>query len=173
MVPIYGRVFCPRCGYFEDVLILIAQWFQPSLNIQEEDIRRALDQLAQRIQRQAEEQGTSPPGGPTRRYPAVDEPPALDIATCRGILDAANAVLRLEGYAGAEDYYAPQNSFINRVLETRRGIPITMSLLYSCVLARLGVVCEPVNFPSHFLLRWLEHPQATTDQGKVLVEELI
>ena len=148
-------------------MILIAQWFQPSLNIQPESVSRALDQLAEKIRHCVWGDDPGPSGG-HRREPTQEKPAGgLDIATCRRMLDAANLVFQEEGYAGnSEDYYAPDNSFINRVLETRLGIPITLSLLYACVMGRLGVLCEPVNFPTHFLLRWLEHPVATTEQGK-------
>ena len=40
-----------------------------------------------------------------------------------------------------------------------QGIPISLCLLYSSLLSRLGVLCLPVNFPGHFLLKWLEHPE--------------
>ena len=45
-----------------------------------------------------------------------------------------------------------------------QGIPITLSLLYSCVVARLGVICLPINFPGHFMLKWLEHPDQETEE---------
>ena len=48
---------------------------------------------------------------------------------------------------GADDYYNPNNSYIDVVLETKLGIPISLCLLYTSVLARLGVTCKPVNFP--------------------------
>ena len=45
-----------------------------------------------------------------------------------------------------------------QVLETKKGIPISLCIIYSCVARRLGVVCEPVSFPTQFLLRWMENP---------------
>ena len=71
------------------------------------------------------------------------------------ILAAANLVLyEVEGLAGnAEDYSNPDNSYINAVLESGQGIPISLSLLYCTVLQRLGVVLLPVNIPGHFLLK--------------------
>ena len=151
-------------------MILIAQWCQPSLNIQEESVTVTLDQLAEKIRLQLPEQLRNQlPGTVTKQLD--DWTTTLDTATCRAVLNAANTVFQLEGFAGnGEDYYAPENSYINRVLETRLGIPITLSLLYACVVARLGVRCEPVNFPSHFLLRWMERPEASTEQGKVTIQ---
>merc|ERR1719435_626777 len=77
-------------------------------------------------------------------------------AECRVILDAINHVLyEVEGLQGnADDYYNPHNSFIDRVLATGLGIPITLCLLYTSVARRLGLLASPVNSPGHFLLRW-------------------
>ncbi|MEM9185049.1 MAG: transglutaminase-like domain-containing protein [Planctomycetota bacterium] len=53
--------------------------------------------------------------------------------------------------AEAEDYYSPGNSYLPRVLQTRRGIPITLVLVYRAVAAPLGLRVEGVNAPGHFL----------------------
>jgi regulator of sirC expression with transglutaminase-like and TPR domain len=58
------------------------------------------------------------------------------------------------GYWGnAEDYYDPRNSYLNDVLERRTGIPITLSILYMELAQRIGLACEGVSFPGHFLVR--------------------
>lgn len=44
-------------------------------------------------------------------------------------------------------------SCLNRVLDTRKGIPITLSLIYMEVARRVGMPMHGVNLPSHFLLR--------------------
>ncbi len=57
------------------------------------------------------------------------------------------------GFQGnSEDYYNPENSFFNRVLERQRGIPITLSLLFIEVARRVGVRCRGVGMPGHFLV---------------------
>ena len=57
------------------------------------------------------------------------------------------------GFSGnAQNYYDADNSFLNRVLETRRGIPITLSLVYLEVGRRLGLNCYGVGLPGHFLV---------------------
>lgn len=59
-----------------------------------------------------------------------------------------------QGFAGnTEDYYDPENSFLNRVLERRRGIPITLSVLYMEVARRTGLEVQGVGFPGHFLVK--------------------
>lgn len=58
------------------------------------------------------------------------------------------------GFQGNEaEYYDPQNSYLPVVLATRRGLPITLSLVYADVLRRLGFTVEGVNAPGHFLAR--------------------
>lgn len=58
------------------------------------------------------------------------------------------------GLVGDEThYYDRDNSCIDRVLETGRGIPISLAVIYAEVGAGLGLDCEGVNFPGHFLLR--------------------
>lgn len=59
-----------------------------------------------------------------RRVPNPDED--------RAVIEAINRYLFDEqGFTGNQDnYYNPENSFLNRLLEDRRGIPITLSILY-------------------------------------------
>ena len=53
----------------------------------------------------------------------------------------------------AEDYYDPDNSFLNRVLDTGLGIPISLAVVCIEVGRRAGVQLVGVNAPSHFLVR--------------------
>ena len=53
-----------------------------------------------------------------------------------------------------EDYYNPANCCLNRVLETRRGIPITLSVLYIEIARRLAKPVRGVGLPGHFLVRY-------------------
>lgn len=58
-----------------------------------------------------------------------------------------------QGFQGnTEDYYNPSNSYIPAVIETKRGLPITLSLLYKVVAERLGLRCWGVGLPGHFLI---------------------
>ena len=57
------------------------------------------------------------------------------------------------GFSGnSSDYYNPENSYFNRVLETQTGIPITLSLLFLEVARRIGLRCLGVGMPGHFLV---------------------
>jgi regulator of sirC expression with transglutaminase-like and TPR domain len=68
---------------------------------------------------------------------------------------ALNAFLFDElGFAGNHaDFHDPRNSFLDRVLERRLGIPITLSVVYCEVAGRIGLPAYGVSFPAHFLVR--------------------
>jgi regulator of sirC expression with transglutaminase-like and TPR domain len=60
----------------------------------------------------------------------------------------------VRGIGGDPDqYYREDNSRIDRVLETGRGIPISLAVIYTELGERLGLDCTGVNFPGHFLVR--------------------
>lgn len=50
-----------------------------------------------------------------------------------------------------ENYYHPSNSYLPNVLHTRRGIPITLVLIYKRVAEPLGLTVHGINSPGHFL----------------------
>ena len=52
------------------------------------------------------------------------------------------------------NYHAPQNSYINNVLESHRGNPLLLSILYSCVAQGLNIPIYGVNLPEHFILAY-------------------
>jgi regulator of sirC expression with transglutaminase-like and TPR domain len=52
----------------------------------------------------------------------------------------------------AEDYYNTSNSYLPEVLRTKRGLPITLSLVYKVVAERLGLRAWGVGLPGHFLV---------------------
>ena len=51
------------------------------------------------------------------------------------------------------NYYDPLNSLLTQVIETRLGIPISLSVIYLLVAKRAGFELEGVNFPGHFMVR--------------------
>ncbi|HVF14776.1 MAG TPA: transglutaminase-like domain-containing protein [Acidimicrobiales bacterium] len=79
------------------------------------------------------------------------------------------------GFTGAtESYYDARNSFLNDVVDSRRGLPITLSLLGIEVGRRLGVRFEGIGLPGHFLLRYADQPDTFVDpfHGGVLLDRL-
>lgn len=126
---------------------------------------------------------------------AAEERPGLDVEAELGRLDAlaerlaprlAGAAGDFErlagltgflydecGFAGAagDDYYHPDNSCLDRVLDNRRGIPLTLALVLTEVGRRVGVPLAGVGFPGHFLVRHRLHPEVVLDPfdaGRVL-----
>lgn len=58
------------------------------------------------------------------------------------------------GFRGNEaDYYNLNNSLLPEVIETRRGLPITLSLIYMLVGRRAGIPVQGVGLPGHFVVR--------------------
>lgn len=54
------------------------------------------------------------------------------------------------------NFYAPQNSFLNNVLESRQGNPLSLSILYSVIAQRLQIPIYGVNLPNHFVLGFVD-----------------
>lgn len=69
------------------------------------------------------------------------------------------------GFVGAdEEYFDPRTSFLNDVMDRRRGIPISLSVLYMEVARRAGFEVVGIGLPGHFIVKQL-HPM-----GDVLVD---
>jgi regulator of sirC expression with transglutaminase-like and TPR domain len=118
---------------------------------------------------------------------AQDETPGLDVEAVLSDVDAlalrlksrlapdASVLHRLRslnryffdelGFAGnVNDYHDPANSYLPDVLARRRGIPITLALLYMEIAGQVGLRAEGVSFPGHFLVK-LRLPQ-----GEVVID---
>lgn len=75
-----------------------------------------------------------------------------------GAVDLAAALRRVmvtsHGFRGDDrDYHDPDNSYLDRVMDRRRGIPISLSILAVEVVRRAGHLAEGIGFPGHFLVR--------------------
>lgn len=72
-------------------------------------------------------------------------------------IEALNRVLfEQEKFAGDEEEYDdPRNSFLNDVLERKKGLPILVSLVYTEVARRRGLPVAGVGFPAHFLVKYV------------------
>jgi regulator of sirC expression with transglutaminase-like and TPR domain len=53
----------------------------------------------------------------------------------------------------ANDYYAPENSYLHEVLRTRRGIPISLAVIWLELAQALELEAQGVSFPGHFLVK--------------------
>lgn len=70
-----------------------------------------------------------------------------------------------QGFAGdGANYYDVRNSFLNDVLDRKRGIPITLCVVYLEVGRRIGLPVQGVSFPGHFLVK------CTLREGTVVLD---
>ena len=107
---------------------------------------------------------------------AQDEDPRLDVQGVLARIDAlaerlrsripadTSALPRLRllnryffnelGFGGnVNHFHDPRNSLLPAVLETRRGIPITLAVLYIEIASQVGLRAQGVSFPGHFLVK--------------------
>jgi regulator of sirC expression with transglutaminase-like and TPR domain len=122
---------------------------------------------------------------------AQDEYPQLDTQTVLAEIDALAATLKRRipadappvqklrwlnhyffhelAFAGnVNDYYTADNSYLHRVLATRRGIPITLAVIYIELAAQVGLEARGVSFPGHFLVKL--RLQSALHQGEVVID---
>ncbi len=123
------------------VALLIASHLQPELNLlrsvhQLEDMT---GELAQRVK------------------------PSDDIATRLQLLN--HYFYNETGFVGnAVDYYNPDNSMLNKVIDTRMGIPITLAILYMHFAEAINIPVFGISFPGHFLVG------VNTAQGPLILD---
>lgn len=64
-------------------------------------------------------------------------------------------IFEVHGFSGnTVNFHAPQNSYINIVLESKRGNPLSLSILYTIVAQANGIPIYGVNLPEHFILAY-------------------
>lgn len=69
------------------------------------------------------------------------------------------------GFGGnVNHYYDPDNSYLNQVLERRRGIPITLAILWLELAHGIGLRAHGVNFPGHYMVK------VSVPQGQVVLD---
>lgn len=61
------------------------------------------------------------------------------------------------GFSGnSSNYHASVNSYINSVIETKKGNPLSLSIIYSVIAQRLNLPIYGVNLPNHFVLAYMD-----------------
>ncbi|XP_068206002.1 F-box only protein 21-like isoform X2 [Palaemon carinicauda] len=138
--------------------ILVARWFQPHTDISTKEVISQIDKLAEDCRCRLSELHSDHPAllvplfSP---YYTLQESQWSQMR-CHQIFRCVNNVLFTQGKLCGNngDYYNLKNSLINEVLKSKKGIPITLSIIYTAVCHRLGILLEPVNYPSHFVMSW-------------------
>jgi regulator of sirC expression with transglutaminase-like and TPR domain len=79
-------------------------------------------------------------------------PADADDLTCLAIL--TQVFYKEMGFGvNANNYYAPENSYLNEVLRTRRGLPISLAVIWLDLAQGLGLHAQGISFPGHFLVK--------------------
>jgi regulator of sirC expression with transglutaminase-like and TPR domain len=65
--------------------------------------------------------------------------------------------LRFRG--NVQNYYDPDNSYLNCVLDRRLGLPITLSVLTMAVANRVGLSVHGIGLPGHFVVKAVDGEQ--------------
>jgi regulator of sirC expression with transglutaminase-like and TPR domain len=73
------------------------------------------------------------------------------IATARAVGDYLFLELAFRG--NDENYYDVRNSYLNQVLDSKKGIPLTLAMVILALTRRSGVESDGIMFPGHFLVR--------------------
>ncbi len=68
--------------------------------------------------------------------------------------------------ANINNYYDPDNSYLNVLLKTRKGIPISLAVLWLEVAHEIGLNARGVSFPGHFMVK------VTMPKGQVVIDPL-
>ncbi|XP_015268917.1 PREDICTED: F-box only protein 21 isoform X1 [Gekko japonicus] len=148
---------------FLEGAVLIDQYCNPLSDICLETVQAQIDDIAAKVRKFLKSKNPRHPSVTSKAGEVCREVSEVELQ--RQVLDAMNYVLYEQlKYKGNEvDYYNSLNSYIRQVLIHRTGIPISLSVLYLTIAKQLGVRLEPVNFPSHFLLRWCQGTEGSTN----------
>jgi len=125
--------------FLEEAVFLIAEFGYPGYNKQK--YRDKLNLMAEDVKRNL-----------TQINPDINSVSAISK------LNALNAYMFEEkGFTGnKDDYYDTDNSYINRVIDTGLGIPITLSAIFMFIARRLNMPVFGVNLPGHFIIKYMD-----------------
>lgn len=113
-----------------EAAVSVAQDEYPELDVQ--GVLSEIDTLAQRLKRRLPADA-----GPVQRLRALNRYFFQEL-----------------GFGGnVNDYYDPHNSYLNVLLCTRRGIPISLAVLYIELATQIRLDARGVSFPGHFLVK--------------------
>lgn len=133
----------------EKAVFTLARFNNPTLRIN--DYRKKLDRYAEQI--------------------------AADVSYSLSETKKMHIVLKLVftqlGFSGStSDYYSPENSYLNRVMDRRQGLPISLALIVLFIGRRLDLPFRGVGMPIHFMLMYEAKQEKIMidpfDHGKVV-----
>ena len=78
------------------------------------------------------------------------------LSSLETINTVSNYLFFQTGYKGnTQNYHDVDNSYINRVMDRKLGIPITLSIIYILIARRLNLPIHGINIPGHFIIKFL------------------
>ncbi len=119
----------------ENAIFLISSFGYPDINI--DNYKMILDKMALDIEKKIDDMGYL-------------KNTNLDIINI--INDYLFVEKRFDG--NSENYYDADNSYINKVIDKKTGIPVSISILYILIAKRLNLPVFGVNLPSHFIIKY-------------------
>ena len=76
-------------------------------------------------------------------------------------------LFQVHGFKGNKrNYHAPQNCYLNEVLDARKGNPLSLAIIYQVLAEDLNLPMRGVNLPNHFVLAYLEEPPASDKEPR-------
>ena len=67
------------------------------------------------------------------------------------------------------NFYAPENSYVNDVLNNKKGSPLSLSLLYLIIAQKCELPIQGVNLPKHFIIAYINEELYTGDPIKFYI----
>ncbi|SFG62965.1 transglutaminase-like domain-containing protein [Pedobacter insulae] len=70
------------------------------------------------------------------------------------------------GFSGnTKNHHDPQNSYLNQVLESKKGNQISLAIIYATLAQKLDIPVYGVNLPQHFILGYIDESNEEKDHG--------
>ncbi|RYF21134.1 MAG: hypothetical protein EOO42_11105 [Flavobacteriales bacterium] len=70
------------------------------------------------------------------------------------------------GFTGnTKNHHDPQNSYLNQVLESKKGNQISLAIIYATLAQKLDIPVYGVNLPQHFILGYIDESNAEKEYG--------
>lgn len=114
-------------------ILIIARFQYPDLN--EEKIRKQLQQLKQDV------------------WLEIND----DLTALEKVKIINHVLFDIHQFSGnIANYHAPQNSFINVVLESKKGNPVSLAIIYMIIAQELNIPIYGVNLPEHFIVAYVD-----------------
>lgn len=124
-------------NFLEDAMLLIASFGYPAID--KKEYSKKLDDMASEVKTLIESGRNANPGFSGR--------------DALGIIN--KYLFQEQGFTGnSENYYDADNSYLNRVIDRKSGIQISLSVLYMLISKRLNLPVYGINLPGHFILKY-------------------